>query len=162
MEDDGMEPRIETLAPKKVIGMHKKMSLAQNRTVELWQSFMPRRMEIPNRTNSAYISMNVYPEDQEGMISPTTMFDKWAAVEVSSHDTIPDGMEAYTLPGGKYAVFLHKGPASAFPKTMQFIFAEWLPASEYEIDNREHFEILPESYDRNDPEAEEEVLIPVK
>lgn len=157
-----MKPGIETLAPKKLIGMHRKMSLAQNMTVELWRSFMPRRTEVPDRTNSAYISMNIYPETQEGMISPTTMFDKWAAVEVSSYGIIPDGMEAYTLRGGKYAVFIHKGPASAFPKTVQFIFAEWLPASEYELDNREHFEVLPEGYDRNDPDAEEEVWIPVK
>lgn len=157
-----MEPRIESLPPTKLVGMHRRMSLAQNRTMELWQSFMPRRMEIKNRTNSKYISMDVYPEGQKGMLSPTNMFDKWAAVEVLSYDTIPDGMEEYILQGGKYAVFIHKGPASAFPKTMQFIFAEWLPASEYKLDKREHFEVLPEGYDRNDPEAEEEVWIPVK
>ncbi|MEZ5336422.1 MAG: GyrI-like domain-containing protein [Methanolobus sp.] len=157
-----MEPRIESLPATKLIGMHRRMSLAQNRTVELWQSFMPKRMEIPNRLNSDYISMNVYPEGQKVMLSPTTMFNKWAAVEVSSHDAIPDGMEAYTLKGGKYAVFIHKGPASAFPGTMQFIFAEWLPASGYEIDDREHFEVLPEDYDRNNPGAEEEVWIPLK
>ncbi|WP_340817828.1 GyrI-like domain-containing protein [Methanolobus sp. WCC4] len=157
-----MESRIKTLEPTKLIGMHLKTSLAQNRTVKLWQSFMPGRMEIPNRTDAAYISMNVYPEGQNGMLSPTTIFDKWAAVEVSSHDVIPDGMEAYTLQGGKYAVFIHKGPASAFPKTMQYIFGEWLPNSEYELDGREHFEILSEDYDRNDPEAEEEVWVPIR
>ena len=157
-----IEPRIETLPLTRLIGMHRRMSLAQNRTVELWQGFMPKRMDIPNRTNSKYVSMDVYPEGQKGMLSPTVMFDKWAAVEVSSHDTIPDGMKPYTLKGGKYAVFIHRGSVSDFPKTIQFIFTEWLPASGYVLDNRENFEILPENYDRNDSEAEEEVWLPVK
>ncbi|MDW7733029.1 MAG: GyrI-like domain-containing protein [Methanolobus sp.] len=157
-----MEPRIETLAPKKLIGMHRRMSLAQNTAVELWRRFMPKRTEIRNRADSMYISMNVFPEGQKGLLSTKTFFEKWAAVEVTSYDMLPEGMETYTLQGGKYAVFIHKGPASAFPKTMQHIFVNWLPDSEYELDNREHFEILSEDYNPNDPEAEEEVWVPVK
>ena len=157
-----MEPRIEMLAPKKLIGMHRRMSLEQNTTRELWQSFMPRRMEIPDRVNSMYISMNIFREGQKELFSPTTPFEKWAAVEVLAHDNIPVNMEAYTLKGGKYAVFIHKGPASTFHETMQHIFGNWLPNSEYELDEREHFEVLKENYNPSDPEAEEEVWIPVK
>jgi AraC family transcriptional regulator len=119
-------------------------------------------MENPNWTDSTYISMNIYSDGQKVMMSLTNVFDKWAAVAVSSLEAIPDGMESYTLQGGKYAVFIHKGPASAFPKTMQHIFVEWLPKSGFEIDDREHFEVLPEDYGRNDSEAEEEVWIPIK
>jgi len=157
-----MESRIELIKPKKLIGMHMEMSLANNRTAELWQKFMPRRKEIKNRINSDYISMQVYEEYRENLFAPNTLFKKWAVVEVSTFDELPEGMETYSLPGGMYAVFIHNGPAATFPKTMQYIFGIWFPESEYELDNREHFEILPENYNPADPNAREEVWIPIK
>ncbi len=157
-----MEPRIETIEPKKLVGMHMEMSLANNRTPELWRTFMPRRGEVKNRVDSNYISMQVYGENRENLFAPTATFEKWAVVEVSTDKDIPDKMESYSLRGGKYAVFIHNGPASAAPKTMRYIFESWLPASEYECDNREHFEILPENYNPMDPEAREEIWIPIR
>lgn len=123
---------------------------------------MPRRDEVRNRATSQYISMQVYDPAAGDPFSPGTVFEKWAVVEVSSADTLADGMRRYDLTGGQYAVFLHKGPASDYAKSMHFIFGEWLPASEFELDQREHFEILPEWYDPMDPEAEEEICIPVR
>ena len=43
-------------------------------------------------------------------------------VEVSKFKNIPTGMETLTLVGGLYTVFLHKGKAQDFPKTMEYIF----------------------------------------
>jgi len=156
-----MESRIENLNSKKLIGMHMDMTLGENKTAILWQTFMPRRLEVLNRRSTDYVSMQVYQKDQKDLFSPVTPFVKWAAVEVDSHDHIPEGMHRYVLMGGTYAVFVHKGPASDFPKTMQFIFGDWLPESEYELDNREHFEILPEGYNPLSPDAREDVWIPV-
>jgi AraC family transcriptional regulator len=59
-------------------------------------------------------------------------------------------------------VFIHIGQASTFPKTMQYIFGSWLPESEYTLDSREHFEVLPAQYDPRDPDAREDVWIPIK
>ncbi len=157
-----MEPRIEILEPKKLIGVCSDMSLAHDTTAELWKTFMPRRGDVHNRKNADYISMRVYSEHQEHLFFPTTVFTKWAAVEVLDHDDVPEGMDAYSLSGGKYAVFTHKGPASTFPKTMQYIFGEWLPESAFDLDDREHFEVLPEGYSPIDPEAEEEVWVPIQ
>lgn len=154
-----MEPRIKELEPKKLIGIRMKMSLSVNKTKELWQKFMPRRKEIKNRKNANYISMQKYPDNWT--FAPDALFEKWAAVEVSSFVDIPSGMETYLLKGGKYAVFVHHGPASAAAETMQYIFGQWLPKSAYKLDKREHFEILPKGYNPLDPEAEEEIWIPI-
>jgi len=94
--------------------------------------------------------------------TPETPFEKWAAVEVSDHSDIPPGMEPYTLQGGKYAVFVHRGPASSFAKTSNYIFGVWLPHATYELDSREHFELLGATYRPDDPDAEEEVWIPIR
>jgi len=159
----GGEPRIEVLGEKKLVGMHLPMSLLQDRTGELWGTFMPRRKEVLYPISSDLICMQIY----EGLPSYSqfnaeTEFIKWASVEVKDGAEVPEGMETYTLTGGMYAVFVHKGLPSSFSKTAQFIFGEWLPKSIYELDNREHFEVLGERYRHNDPSSEEEVWVPIK
>ena len=155
-----MTPEIEILESRKLIGIRIKMSLADNKTAALWQQFMPRRAEIKNRVNTDFISMQNYGESWT--FSPDAVFEKWAVVEVSSFDDVPSGMETYVLQGGRYAVFIHKGPADRAVQTMQYIFGQWLPESKYLLDNREHFEILPENYSPMDRDATEEIWIPVK
>ena len=155
--------RTENLSPKKLIGQRIITSFSENRTVDLWQNFMPRRKEILNNLTHDLISMQVYPESYNFTIfDPVIKFEKWAAIEVSDFDTIPDGMESFTLFGGLYAVFIHKGAASTGPKTFQYIFGEWIPSSDYALDNRPHFEILGKKYINDDPASEEEIWIPIK
>ncbi|MBT4526457.1 MAG: GyrI-like domain-containing protein [Deltaproteobacteria bacterium] len=157
-----MESRIETIGPKKLVGLHMKMSFSYDKTPDLWKTFMPRRGEVQNRATSEYISMQIFEPGQELIFSPSTSFEKWAVVEVFNDDFLPDGMEGYSLKGGLYAVFVHIGPASDFPETVRYIFEDWFPQSDYQLDNREHFEILPEDYRPTDPKAREEIWIPVK
>jgi AraC family transcriptional regulator len=66
------------------------------------------------------------------------------------------------VPPGLYAQFTHKGLPSSFSKTLEGIFNRWLPLSPYELDRRPHMEVMDEHYDPYDPQAEEEVWIPVK
>lgn len=158
-----MEPRIEILTKKKLVGMRLQMSLSDNRTAELWRSFMPRRKEIKNNLSTELFSMQVYDQSYNfGEFDPDVSFEKWAAIEVSDFSSIPAEMETFALPGGLYSVFIHKGAASNEPKTFQYIFGTWLPNSEYSLDNRPHFEILGVNYKNEDPDSEEEVWIPIK
>lgn len=137
-------------------------SLAENRTFELWNKFGPRVREIQNLKNSDFYSVQIFDEDLEfSRFTPQTVFEKWAAVEVGSFEEIPDGLETFVIPAGKYAIFIHKGLPSDFPKTSRHIFGEWLPSSEFELDNRPHFEIMDKDYKPDDPNAEEEVWVPV-
>ena len=158
-----IEPRIEILAEKKLVGKRTKMTFSNDRTFELWKSFMPQRKEIKNKSTTDLFSMQVYNESFDFKnFNQETEFEKWAAVEVSDLDTIPDKMEFYILTGGLYAVFIHKDAAGTGPKTFQYIFETWLPGSDYVLDNRPHFEILGEKYKNEDPDSEEEIWIPVK
>ncbi len=158
-----MNPRIELLLPKKLVGLQSRMCMADDKTVMLWQTLMPRRAEIKARTSNDYISMQVYDKDLNfSEFNGHTVFQKWAAVEVFDFENVPDGMETYTLEGGLYAVFIHKGGPDAFPQTLKAIFVDWMPASDYELDAREHFEVLGEKYKKDSDESEEEVWIPIK
>ena len=156
-----MTPRIEILNEKKLIGKRLTMSLANNRTGELWQSFMPKRREIINTVSNDLISMQVYKPAHFAEFKPTNEFEKWATVEVTNFENVPTDMETFTLKGGLYAVFDYIG-SSNDPSVFQFIFGIWLPSSEYDLDDRPHFEVLGEKYKNNDPTSEEEIWIPVQ
>jgi AraC family transcriptional regulator len=157
-----MEPRIELLTEKKLIGKRITTSLSNNKTVELWRTFMSNRKEIHNSIGKELYSMQIYDQSYFSNFNPNTEFEKWATIEVTDFDKVPNGMETFILKGGLYVVFLHKGAASAGPKTFQYIFGTWLPNSEYTLDNRPHFEILGEKYKNEDPTSEEEIWIPIK
>jgi AraC family transcriptional regulator len=156
-----MEPRIETSTEKKLVGMRLTMSLADNKTGELWKRFMPRCREITNNLSDDLISMQVYGPAQVADFRPTAEFEKWAAVEVADFDNVPGGMETFTLTGGLYAVFDYQG-LSTDPGIFQYIFGTWLPHSDFHLDERPHFEVLGANYRNNDPASEEEIWIPVK
>jgi AraC family transcriptional regulator len=154
-----MTPRIEILLEKKLIGKRLQISLANNKTQELWQSFMPRQTEIQNTINTDFFAVQVYESTYFEAFNPNAIFEKWATLEVANFDNIPAEMESFTLSGGLYAVFEHKGHSTAI---FDYIFRDWIPNSEYDLDQRPHFEILGAKYKKEDPNSEEEICIPIK
>ncbi len=156
-----MKPNIEMLPEKKLIGQKLKMSLKSNTTHELWKSFMPRRHEIKNALGSELYSLQVYSPDYFSNFNLAHEFEKWAAIQVSSFDSTPDGMETMILTGGLYAIFYYKG-LSTDTKIFENIFKTWLPKSNYVLDQRPHFEVLGEKYKNNDANSEEEIWIPIR
>lgn len=156
-----IQARFEQLSQKKLIGNHISMSLVNNKTGQLWGQFAPRIQEITNRISEDKISMQVYPPLYYQQFSPSTEFKKWAAVEVANFDSIPEGMQSFLLESGLYAVFDYKG-SSSDQSIFQYIFTQWIPSSNYHIDNRPHFEVLGTKYKNNNPNSEEEIWIPIK
>jgi AraC family transcriptional regulator len=158
-----MEPRIEVLQSKKMVGKSLKMTYSNDKTGELWKSFMIRRKEITNAASTDLFSIQVYdPSYDFSNFNPNNQFEKWAAVEVADYHTIPAEMEYFELKGGLYAVFIHRGGPATGPQTFQYIFTIWLPLSAYSLDNRPHFEILGMGYKNGGAESEEEIWIPIR
>ena len=157
-----MIDRIEILNEKKLIGKFIPMSFIENKTFQLWNSFMPRRKEIKNTIDSNLYSLEVFPVGHFDNFDPNSLFQKWAAIEVTDFDEVPSEMETLIIPTGLYAIFIHKGPASDAHITYHSIFVEWLPNSEYTIDDRPHFAIMGTKYIKDDPNSEEEIWIPIK
>ncbi|MEM9674379.1 MAG: GyrI-like domain-containing protein [Bacteroidota bacterium] len=157
------EPSIETLAKTHLIGKKVRMSFANNRTQELWQNFMPRRAAIKNTSSQDLYSVEVYDNpDFFQHFNPTQEFEKWAAVQISSFGTVPDGMETLVIPEGLYAVFHYQGKASEVAPAYQYIYGSWIPNSDYVLDHRPHFALMGEQYKNDDPNSQEELWIPIK
>lgn len=157
------EPGIKTIAEKKLIGKSLRMSISHDRTFELFRSFMPERKKIENITGTDVFCLQIYDDALDfNQFKPDTGFEKWAAVEVSEFGQFPEGMKAYTLKEGLYAVFIYKGLPGEFGEMFRYIFYSWLPASPYVLDKRAHFQIMGDKYKNNDPDSEEEVWVPIK
>jgi len=157
-----MQSRIETLQEKKLIGKSLKMFFANNKTFALWNGFMPRRSEIKNVIGSELYSMQIYAPSFFDNFNPTAEFTKYACAEVLNFDFVPAEMETFILPGGLYAVFLYKGKAADAEPAFRYILQDWLPKSNYVLDNRPHFELLGEKYKFDNEDSEEEIWIPIK
>ena len=155
-----LSPTIKTFPTTKFIGKNLSFTYADYRAFELWSSFMHRRKEIRNAIGTDLFNVQINPENFD--FQPNTPFVKWAAVEVSGLEEIPNDMEALEIQEGLYAVFNYKGDQQGAATFFNSIYAEWLPNSDYELDNRPQFEILGEKYKNNDPNSEEEIWIPVK
>lgn len=137
------------------------MSVQNNKTGELWRSFMPNRNQISNRIGTDLYSLQIYPSNYFRAFSPSTNFEKWALADVEDHNDIPAGMHAFDLQGGLYACFHYQGP-STDKRIYQYIFAEWLPQSKYMLEQRPHFEVLGSRYSNTSPDSEEDIYIPIR
>ncbi|TXF91179.1 GyrI-like domain-containing protein [Neolewinella aurantiaca] len=158
-----MKHEILTLRPQKLVGHSRKMSMEQDQTSALFQRFMPVRNNVPGRTDAWVYDLRIYPENISfAEFGPATEFLKWAAVAVSDDCPGQEGFEIITIPGGLYACFHHKGPAADAPMVFGYILQHWLPSSGYSLDNRPHFDTMPEGYDPLSSDSEEKIWIPIK
>jgi AraC family transcriptional regulator len=155
-----MHPEIEIIEEKKLLGMSQQMSLAANTTFGLFSKFMPRSKEISGRLSTFIFDLRVYPQDYFIKFNPEKLFAKWALIEVEDFHHVPKDMECFTLEAGKYAVFTQKGKSADF-ELFHYIFTEWLPNSEYMLDDRPHFEKLEGNKDKNDTDKSELIYIPI-
>lgn len=85
--------------------------------------------------------------------------------------TLPEGFDKtphtdiqfQTLPGGLYALYSFYGCAEEFIKAFKYMYGEWIPASEYDADDRPPLEVSMNN-PAEDPEGKLKIdlYIPIK
>lgn len=155
-------PIIKEVTAKTLVGKSIAMSLIDNKTFDLFSDFMPIRNTIKNIINDDIFEVLIYDETYFKTFNPNNTFTKWATLEVSNVEDLPNGTSQLNLASGLYAMFTYKGLAKDIGVLMTYIYSEWLPQSEYTLDHRPHFNILGDKYKNNNPESEETVWIPIK
>jgi AraC family transcriptional regulator len=157
-------PRIESISEKKTIGIRMEMNFSNHKVGLLWGKFMPQSAQIKNRVNGDLFSLAVYPKNfsfSKQDFNPELNFERWASAEVNSFEHIPGNMETLLIPAGLYAVFHYKG-LNTDTEIFEYIYGEWLPHSQYHLDDRPHFEILGDKYRNGDPNSEEDIFVPIR
>ena len=124
---------------------------------------MPRRKEIIHLISSDLYSVELYPSiTYFEHFNPNTFFEKWATVQVSEFESIPNSMEKLTIPSEEYAVFQFKGTLNEAPAMYDYILNNWISQSSFMLDHHPHFAVMGEKYKNNDPDSEEELWIPIQ
>lgn len=150
--------RIEIIESKKLIGFSITTSFQEDKTPIVWRKLMMRKNEITSRISDHLFSLQIYPEN----FSPNRSFTKYALAEVSDFDNMPNDFETFALEGGKYLVFSYQGKAENGPELFGYIFQNFIPENNFEVDDRPHFEIFGYDYNPSNESAEEEIWIPIK
>jgi len=106
MEVFNMEYEEKQLEKINVVGLTVKTTMndAPTKCKKVWEEFMTKWGVVKNRKNDKtwYGPCKDCTEDGVDFIS-------MAGVETEDLDTIPEGMEGWTIPAATYLVFTHKG-----------------------------------------------------
>ncbi len=154
---------IINISEKLLVGKKVKMSLTGDKTFVLWKQFKSQIFRIKNKVDDKYYSIQFYNSDLDFKdFNSDTVFENCAAVEINDSSKIPEGMELFNIPKGKYAAFTYTGIAAEAVKITRYIYEEWLPNSNFQLDNRPHFQVMDSNYKPDDPKAKETFWVPIQ
>ena len=157
-----LEPKIVMLPAIKLAAKSVTMSFSQDKTQELWKSFGPLIKSISHKVDNDRYSVQVYPDiDFFKNFDPTRVFKKYAAIEVTEYDNLPIDLEKLIIPEGLYAIFNYIGKPSEASETFRYILIDWLNSSKYTLSDRPHFCKMGHKYKGEEPDSEEELMIPI-
>ena len=149
-----MNHTIKKLAGFNIIGMQ--IQCEDNHAIpQLWESFNKRSKEFKPKA--------VKPITAYGVCSDFDMknnsFTYTAGLKVKDISNIPSGMITMEIPAQEYAVFECTLPT--IMETMNNIFQEWLPKSDYQRADGPEFEFYDTDFDPKKPESKLYIHIPV-
>ena len=76
---------------------------------------------------------------------------------------MPKGVDVKIIPGGRYAVFTHKGTVATLLKTYDYIWGSWVLFTKEKLDEREDFEIYDKRFlGADNVDSQIDIYIPVK
>ncbi len=157
-----MEPEYKELDKALLaVGLGESFKIGEFEEIaKLWQTFESRRHEIEDIDPkfSLGICLEQHPDIP---IEDGDKFIYIAAYSVSSDEKIPDGMNAVTIPAGKYAVFTHRGPIDKMTQTVNYIWGTWIPRNSDKVRKGPDFEYYDDRFNPQTLEGEVDIYIPV-
>ncbi len=160
-----VHPKIVELPEIKVAGLRGETTLRDNKLRELWERANGLFPQIPGivKGGRGFGICEACQSNTLYTMNDDVIFTEVAGAEVSSFDGLPEILVRKIIPGGRYAVFTHRGTLSMLPRTFDYIWGTWFLTTKEEMDDREDFEMYDArflGYDR--PDSEIDLYIPVK
>ena len=158
-----MIPEIKEKKGFTVIGLRYFGNNANNEIPELWGQFLQHWDEVKNVAHPHHsYKVCTSPEAGGDTNASEGEFEYVAGREVTGTDAIPEGMVAREVPGGKYAVFTHRGSLANLQETYRYIYGEWAQKGEYKPTGATDYEFYNEKFDPAGSEGSElYIYIPI-
>jgi len=155
-----LKPKIKELKGQQVIYVSSVGPYSGQGTEDAWNKvceFAEKKKLFGYKT--AFIGIS--HDDPEVTEAEKLRYD---ACVVISKDIKPEGeVGVKIVAGGKYAMFLHKGPYSGFQEVYNYIYGAWLQESGSELREQPCFEKYLNSPDKTKPEnLKTEIYIPIQ
>lgn len=160
-----VHPKIVELPPVMVAGLRGETTLRDLQLRELWERFNRMYGDIPHQLPNArgFGICEACNENTLYTMNDTVLFTEVAGVEVESFDGLAEPFAQKFLPGGRYAVFTHRGTLRRLPQTFDYIWGTWFLTTKEELDWREDFELYDRRFTGYDhPDSEIDLYIPVR
>ncbi|MEA4919401.1 MAG: AraC family transcriptional regulator [Clostridiaceae bacterium] len=160
-----VHPKIVDFPEIKVAGLRGETTLRDNRLRALWGLANSMYSQIPNQVQGgrAFGICEACEGNNLYTMNDDVVFTEVAGIEVSSFDGLPACFVQKTIPGGRYAVFTHRGTLRMLPQTFDYIWSTWFLTTKEELDGREDFELYDERFLGYDhPDSEIDLYIPVR
>jgi AraC family transcriptional regulator len=160
MDTKDLKLKIKEISPLKVIYVNSIGAYENKGTEEAWNkvcSFAEQNKLFGRHT--AFIGIS--HDDPKVTEAEKLRYD---ACVVVSKEVEPQGeVGVKNIEGGKYAIFLHKGPYENFKYSYEYIFGTWLPESGEELRDAPCLEKYLNSPDDTKPEKlKTEIMVPLK
>lgn len=148
-----LSPQIRQMPPMLIVGLETHFQHAGSPLLpQLWQRLLARRSELPE---SAPLVGVIMPASGHQVLY-------LAGAAVPDGADVPQDMSRRTVPGGRYAVFLHRGDVAGMEKTMTAIFRDWFPGSGYVQRPAPQLELYDARFRPNSDDSEFEIAIPIE
>lgn len=159
-EEELMKPKIMNLEPQTVLFVRRTgpYSEASAAAFTALMSFAYSHKLVTKETRMIGIS-----HDSPDITDPDKL--RYDACITLSQPVQPHGeFNLQTIPGGRYALFVHKGPYEKFDETYRLIFGQWLAQSGERLRDVPTFErYLNRAPDRTKPEnLRTEIYVPLE
>ncbi|MFH0879846.1 MAG: AraC family transcriptional regulator [Lentisphaerota bacterium] len=154
-----MQPEIRNMKERKVIFV-RRTGPYQKAAKEAWDSVcsyaFPHGLVGPG---AEFIGIGL--DDPSITAEDKLRYDACITVQ---RDVKPEGeVGIQSISGGKYAVFLHKGPYSELKQAYDAAYGQWLPASGAKLRNATCFEIYLDDVAKTKPQnLRTEICIPIE
>jgi AraC family transcriptional regulator len=149
-----MEGKIVNTKEIKAVGYVYYGDNCKGEIPELWNVFNKNYMSIQHKHSSmlCYGICDDMP-DAEGK------FHYVACAEVDSFEDMPAGMVTRVVPAGKYVMYTFSGPLQNLGEFYENMFTKWIPAADYEVEDRPQIELYDNRFSVN---GEFDIYIPIK
>lgn len=149
-------PRFEDGPERLIAGFNQSYTMETRENISSqWDRFAPHIGRVPNQVN--HTAYGVCWNCKSGC-----EFDYVSGVEVTSADDLPSGFTSVQLRAGRYAVFTHNGHVSSISKTIDDIWAKWVPDAGLPIADAPCFERYTEEFNPQTGTGGIEIWIPLR
>ena len=162
-----LTPEIITLPGRTYIGMEAHFisatsPKANNMEVipKLWDQFTRRISEIDSPESEAVYGLSDCLSGQKASRPDEAIY--LASVLARDGAVAPQGMKSWKSPQGSFAKFIHRGRVEKIGETRDYIYAKWLPESDFERAAGPDIERCDSRFNPTSDDSVMEMFIPVQ